>query len=75
MPVIEKSRVRASTEKFFQLLEYWNTVVDHGSSGMRIEFLMLFCRTREFKVDFLHVCVNLMHYFSFVRTVLVPLYR
>ena len=30
---------------------------------------------REVKIDFLHVCLNLMHCLSSVRTVLVPLYH
>jgi len=69
MPVIEKSRVRASTEKgfFFQLLEYWSRPWIEWQ-GMTLSFL---CKTRELKVDFLHVCVNLMHCFSSVRTVLL----
>jgi len=62
MPLIERARVRASTEKFLLIMGILESTLDrvarHG-----IEFFVYFRKTRELKVDFLHVCVNLIHCF------------
>jgi len=61
-------------EVCFQLLEYWSRPWIEWQ-GMAFEFRVYFPKTRELKVDFLHVCVNLMNCSSSVRTVLLLLYH
>jgi len=68
MPVIEKSGVE-SQQRFFSIVGILKSTLDRVAR-YAIEFLVLFRNARELKVDYSHVCVNLMHCFSSVRTVL-----